>query len=185
MVLDKYKSVAISGVPGSGKATVARKVTEITGLPLFQIGEMWRKRWDAIEGCKPVFEEWWPKTPPNANLKITREVCEMIISRPVIGDFPYPYPKFFSGTNVVLVFINAPIETRVARARGIGKCSGKSDCEIQVTIEQRERDEVDMGHNIFGAGYDYRNPDYYDIVFNSARLTAAQIAQVIVQAMVI
>ena len=44
----EYKGIAISGLPVSGKTTLAKEISEIYGWPVFSIGQLWREKWRSL-----------------------------------------------------------------------------------------------------------------------------------------
>jgi cytidylate kinase len=46
--------------------------------------------------------------------------------------------------------------------------------EIAGVLERRERDEVEMGHKLFGADYDYRDGKWYHLGIDSGQMTLEQ-----------
>jgi cytidylate kinase len=46
--------------------------------------------------------------------------------------------------------------------------------QIAKSLEDRERAELDMAHELYGKDYDYRNRNNYHLVINSGKLSIAQ-----------
>lgn len=179
--MKEYRAVCFTGTPGSGKSTVVRQVAKITGMEILSVGNFWREKYENIAGCKPPFEEWWPHTSSRQNFEVTKEACCTTPKENKIGDLRYPF--FLHGKDVVLVLIDADLDTRAARALKVEKYRGKTKAEIAIILNRRVADELEMGKQLFGGDYDFLNPKYYNLCFNSGVIGYEEIAKCVVAAM--
>lgn len=164
----KYQSIVFSGLPGSGKSTLVKKLNEIYGWPVCSIGEIWRQRWAVKYPNKEVtFEEYWSKSSHEDQVQINTEARQIFSKSKVIGDSRYTI--YLRDLPIFLVFMSADLEARATRGFGLEKYRGKSIEEIKQILTRREADEMRVGKELFG--YDYRDSYYYDLVINSGRLS--------------
>lgn len=167
--LPSYNSILISGKPLSGKSTLVSALSKIYGWEAFSVGKLWREEWKRRYPDGEVsFEEYWGKTTLEENKAMDQKAKEKIEKGHVIGDFRFAH--LTSNPNVLKVFVDADISTRMERARSRKEYSSLSKRELRKLLNKREKDEVKMEKSLYGKRYDYRNPLNYHIVINSGSL---------------
>ena len=177
-----YNALLLSGLPGSGKSTLAKKLSEIYGWPVHSIGGLWRGQWKSVyktgeEQQKNPFPQWWASQPLEAQHEMNRKAREVISNGNAIGDFRYSV--CCKGLPALFVFVTADLEVRVNRALLLPVNKGKTVGPMRGELLSRETEEVKIGREQFGSGYDYRGFEQYDVVVNSGMLSLEQEAAIV------
>ena len=168
-----YTSIILSGLPLSGKTTLAQRLSDIYKWEIYSIGQIWRERWKQKYPDEAIsFEAYWRNVSVDDNRKVNEEARVTFQQGNVIGDTRYT--NSCEGLPVLLVFVTADLETRARRGMQTDKYVGKSLAEIRQILLRRERDEFSMGQQLYGTRYDYRNPHHYHLMLNSRVLTVEQ-----------
>jgi cytidylate kinase len=168
-----YKSIVLSGNPGAGKSALAAALSKEYGWPIYSIGGLWREKYkEEHPGNDITFEEFWSRTTKEDNVKVNKQAKVIFEKGGVIGESRYT--AILDASVCLLVFVTADMATRAMRTSGREEYRGMSVQEITKILERREQDELDMGHELYGMGYDYRDSKNYHIVIDSERLTVAQ-----------
>jgi len=172
-----YNALLLSGLPGSGKSTLAKKLSGIYGWPVHSIGGLWRGQWKSIyktdeEQQENPFPQWWAGQPLEAQQEMNRKAREVIAQGNVIGDFRYSV--CCEGLPALFVFVTADLEVRVQRALLLQVNKDKTTKQIRGELLNRETEEIRIGKQQFGDGYDYRNLEQYNVVVNSGLLSLEQ-----------
>jgi len=162
-----YNSIIVSGLPGSGKSSLIKSLVCYYRWSVHPIGEMFRKRWGELPDPKLDFEDWWPAIPHEEQLRVNRELAQIVSRGNVIADTRYP--RLCAGPNSLKVFLTAPLDVRVQRAYGTKKYEGKTVEQLFALLQKRENDEVNMGMVLFGS--DYRRASDYDLVLDTGELS--------------
>ncbi len=164
----KYQSIVFSGLPGAGKSTLARRVGQLYGWPVYSAGGLWRAKWARIYPNQEVsFEDYWRTTSVQENLKIDRDLRNIAIRGRVVGDVRYAVNLL--NLPVLLVFLSADIDIRTQRALETEKYKDMALADIRKLLMRREADEVSTGQRLYS--YDYRNSLYYHLSINTAMLS--------------
>jgi cytidylate kinase len=164
----KYQSIVFSGLPGTGKSTLAKKIGQLYGWPVHSAGGLWRAKWSKIyPNAEVSFEDYWRTTSIQENLKIDRDFRNIAIRGRVVGDVRYTVNLL--SLPVLLVFLSADIDNRGQRAAGSDKYKDMSAGEIKKLLIRRENDEAATSTRIYG--YDYRDSSYYHLTINTAMLS--------------
>ncbi len=165
----KYKSIFLSGLPGSGKSTLAQRLSSKYKWPVHSIGQLFRNEWGRKYPDGSIgFEEYMRSTSDEENIRVNREMSDIVRKGNVICDARYPWNLDDSGT--LLVFVQASLDTRAARTSGRNKELPHD--VIKKLLSDRETDDVERCKRLFG--FDYRNPNMYHFVLNSGLLTVGQ-----------
>ncbi|MCL4389219.1 MAG: cytidylate kinase family protein [Candidatus Marsarchaeota archaeon] len=168
---EKPKGIAISGLPVSGKSTLARMLADQFHLPVRSLGGLWRERWaKQYPNGEVSFEEYWRGTTVEDNLRINQEAKAEFESGNVIADSRFV--SYLDINRVVRIFVDADLEIRAQRASTRADYSGKPIEEIRRILRDREQDELKMGRTLFKV--DYRDRKLYHLVLNSGRMTPEQ-----------
>ena len=166
-----YGSIILSGLPRSGKSTLISALVEIFSWPKYGVGDLFRERWAALpEEGKPPFPEWWKSRPRGEQLQVNKDLLELVRREKVIADTRFA--KYLDGNGGLTLFLTAPLNVRAQRAYDLGDYPGKSIDEISKLLDGREKTEFNIGMDLFG--FDYRDPNHYDLVINSSRLSVEQ-----------
>jgi len=174
----KYNSIILSGVPVSGKSTLARKLSGIYNFPICSPGQLWRDDWKRLHtDGKVSFEEFWQGTTIEDNLKMDRRTRSVFEKGHVIGDVRYSI--HCKDLPALLVLVVADLDIRARRGLNTDRYKGKSFEEVRQILVEREKDEVKVGQDMYGTDYDYRDPKHYHLTLNSGLLTTAEEASII------
>ena len=172
----QYKGIVFSGLPGAGKSALVKLLADFYPWQIFSAGNLWRKRWEVTyPDSKVSFEEYWRSVSMNEKMRFAAEVDETYVKGKVIGDSRFTIN--LRQASLLLVFVTADLDTRAARALSLGKYGSATLEEIKSILAGREQDELRTGQELFG--YDYRDPNYYHLVINSANLTIDEEAAVV------
>jgi len=164
----KYQSIVFSGLPGAGKSTLVKKLSEIYGWPILAVGDLWRAKWEKIyPDHKVSFEEYWRTTSSRENLQVNVDFRQETLEKNIIGDSRYT--TYLRELPILLVFLCADLDARALRAQGLEKYRGKSVEEIKQILHQREIDETAASKRLFN--YDYRDACYYHLALNTTMLS--------------
>lgn len=162
-----YQSIVFSGLPGAGKSTLVEKLKKIYGWPALAVGDLWRAKWAKLYPDKSVsFEEYWRTTSSDDNKQVNIDFREAVLKNNLIGDSRYTV--YLRDLPVLLVFLNADLDTRARRGVGLEKYNGHSGEEIKKILYQREADEVAASKRLFD--YDYRDSRNYHLTLNTGML---------------
>ncbi len=163
-----YQSIVLSGLPGAGKSTLVAKLKEIYGWPVLAVGDLWRSKWQKLYPNKEIsFEEYWRTTSTEDNIQVNVDFRDAVLGDKLIGDSRYTI--YLRDLPILLVFLNADLETRAKRGVGLAKYNSHSEEEIKKILYQREADEVAASKRLFD--YDYRDSRNYHLILNTARLS--------------
>ncbi|MEK6855092.1 MAG: cytidylate kinase family protein [Nanoarchaeota archaeon] len=166
----KYNSIILSGLPCSGKSTLASLLSQHYCWPIYSIGGIWRERWRIdYPRAEIPFEEYWRSTTPEENRKINVEARKIFEKGKIIGDSRYS-SYYCSDLPALMIFVQADIEIRAKRMLNSKKCNGQTLEEIKMILHEREKDEVDIGKKLFN-GFDYRNFQYYHLTLDAGKMS--------------
>jgi cytidylate kinase len=168
--------ITISGPPGSGTTTTARKVSEVLGIPLISAGDLFRdmarKRGMSVEEFSRYAE-----SDPEVDLlidKSQRERAEKLGTCVVEGRLS---AWMINDANLkILVFADDAI-----RFQRIAKRERKS-VEL-AKRETLEREAVERERYKKYYGIDIDNWNVYDLVINSSSFTSDEIVEVVLKAL--
>ncbi len=171
----KHNSIAISGLPGSGKSSLAELLSVNLNWKIRTVGGIWRERHK--QECPDIpFETYWKNTSAEENKAVNDALKYLVDQGRIIADARYVHmfgPKTFK------VFVTAPLQVRAQRAVEIGKYYGKTLNEIEKILLDREQDELQMGKTIWGKRYDYRRLSSYNLVLNNGSMTPKEEFEVV------
>lgn len=128
--------IVISGLPASGKSTLANMLSKEYGKQVYSIGRIWRERWAELYPDGEVsFEQFWRGTSAADNLQVNLDARLLFESGSVIGDSSYA--PFADNKKCLLVFLTADIEVRVERVSVRDDYRGKTHDEIRRILRER------------------------------------------------
>jgi cytidylate kinase len=163
-----YQGIVVSGLPGAGKSTLVKKLSDIYGWPVLGVGDLWREKWKKLYPKQEVtFEEYWRTSSTAENLQINVDFRNEVLKRNLIGDSRYSI--YLRDLPVLLVFLTADLDIRARRGVGLEKYNCRSEEEIKKILYQREIDEIAAAQRLYD--YDYRDPAYYHITLNTGMLS--------------
>ena len=164
----KYQSIVFSGLPGAGKSTLVKKLSDIYGWPVLAVGDLWRAKWQKLYPEREVsFEEYWRTTSSEDNKQVNVDFRETILKQNLIGDSRYSI--YLHDLPVLLVFLNAHLDIRARRGVGLAKYNCHSEDEIKKILYDREVDELAAGKRLYA--YDYRDNRNYHLTLNTGMLS--------------
>ncbi len=166
----RYHSIAISGLPGAGKSSLANLLSRTLKWPVKSIGEIWRERHKSQNITIP-FEVYWRNSSITDNKKINEEFLELVSKGNVIADTRYAH---IYSDRTFKVFVTAPIAIRALRAHAGSKYPNHNCENIEQILDIREKDELLMGEKLYGMGYDYKDPKQYNLVLDSSKMIVEQ-----------
>ncbi len=166
--------ITISGPPGSGTTTVARKVAEMLGYPVISAGEVFRKLARERGMSLDEFGRYAESNPEIDNLIDRRQREEALRHENAVVE------GRLSGWMVpaeLKVWIYCDREIRIQR---IARRENKP--VDQVRRETVEREGVEKRRYMKIYGIDIEDKSLYHIMINSAKFSAEEIASIIVRA---
>jgi len=156
------KAIAISGLPGSGTSTLARKLSKILNLPLVNSGDIFRTlaKEKGMTLCE--FGEY-VKTHPEVDKEIdVRQVKlgrkgDIILEGRLAG-----WNLYLNKVPSVKILIEAPLEIR---ARRVVEREEKSAEEIMKRFKKREEIDAFRYKNLYNIDLFSKEP--YDVVIDN------------------
>src|SRR2546422_103063 len=167
--------ITISGLPGSGKTTVARLVADALGLEHVYAGDIFRKQAGAA-GLSLEEDARRAETDPS----IDRRLDDVMRSRAERGHAVLEgrlaaFMADEAGVPALRVFLNAPEPVRAVR---IADREGGDAAERLRQIQMREASDARRYREIYGV--DYHDPTRYDLVLRTDGRTPEELAAEIV-----
>ncbi|AIY91267.1 (d)CMP kinase [Geoglobus acetivorans] len=166
--------ITISGPPGSGTTTVARKLSEKLGYPVISAGEVFRKLAREHGMSLEEFSKYAENNPDIDNLIDKRQREEALRYENVVVE------GRLSGWMVpadLKVWIYCDKEIRIQRI------ARREKKPVEVVRNETEiREELEKRRYLKIYGIDIEDRSLYHIMINSARFTADQIAEMIFRA---
>ena len=168
--------ITISGLPGSGKTTVARLVARELGLEHVYAGNIFRRQ---AEAHGLTLAEYLARAETDAS--IDRELDRHMEERARRGDAVLEgrlaaFMAEKAGAEALRVFLEASEDTR---ARRISDREGGAAAERLREIQAREASDHRRYLDLYGV--DYHDHARYDLVMEKDRRTPEEIAQAIVE----
>jgi predicted cytidylate kinase len=168
--------ITISGLPGSGKTTVARLVAEALALEHVYAGDIFRRQAEA-EGLS--LEEYARRA--ETDHSIDRRLDAQMRARAERGNAVLEgrlaaFMADEAGVPALRVFLDAPEAVRAAR---IADREGGDAAQRLRQIQAREASDARRYREIYGV--DYHDPARYDVVLHTDGLSAEEIATEIVR----
>jgi len=107
-----YNGVILSGLPGSGKSTVIKFLSEYFSWQVYSIGEEWRSIWKSRHPNEEIsFEEFFRNTSDKENVEINKRARKIFEKGNVIGDSRFS-SLYCRDLPLLSVFITADLGTR-------------------------------------------------------------------------
>ena len=167
--------ITISGLPGSGKTTVARLVAETLGLEHVYAGDIFRKQ---AEAAGLSLEEYARRA--ETDHSIDRRLDDVLRARAAHGNAVLEgrlaaFMAEEAGVRALRVFLDAPEPVRAERIAG--REGGDTDERLR-QIQTREASDARRYREIYGV--DYHDPRRYDLVLHTDGREPEELAAAIV-----
>ena len=168
--------ITISGLPGSGKTTVARMVADALHLEHVYAGDIFRRQAEA-EGLS--LEEYARRA--ETDHSIDRRLDEQMRSRAKSGNVVLEgrlaaFMADEAGVPALRIFLDAPEEVRAMR---IADREGGDAAQRLRQTQAREASDARRYREIYG--FDYHDPARYDVVLHTGGLSPEEVAAAIVR----
>jgi len=165
--------IAISGPPGSGKTTLARLISEKTGMRLIYAGKIFRdmaaERGLSLEdfGRLAETDESIDRELDERMVKIASEADDIVLDGRLTGYMTYKH-----GIDAFRAYVTAELPIRVERIAG----REKKDLEkVEKEVLERERSEYERYMKYYG--FDIRDTSIYDLVLDSSHMSPEALAE--------
>lgn len=169
--------ITISGVPGSGKTTVARLVARTLDLEHVYAGDIFRRQ---AEAAGLTLQEYLRQAEENHS--IDRELDRLMSARAARGDAVLEgrlaaVMADQAGMPALKVFLEASEDVRAERIAG--REGGATEQRLR-EIQEREASDRSRYREIYGV--DYHDRARYDLVLSTDHRSPADLAREIVDA---
>ncbi|HZP41288.1 MAG TPA: cytidylate kinase family protein [Candidatus Binatia bacterium] len=169
--------ITISGLPGSGKTTVARLVAAALGLEHVYAGDVFRRQ---AEAAGLSLEEYARRaeTDHTIDRRLDEQMCERAKrGNAVLEGRLAAFMADRAGVRALRIFLDAPEPVRAARIAG--REGGDARSKLR-EIQAREASDARRYQEIYHV--DYHDRSHYDRVIETADRTPEEIAREIVGA---
>jgi predicted cytidylate kinase len=163
----------VSGPPGSGKTTLARLISDKTGMELIYAGQVFRgmakERGMSLEDFGRLAErdESIDGELDERMVKIARERDDIILDGRLTG-----YMTHKNGIPAFRVYVTAEFPIRVERIAGREE---KDREQVEKEVHERERSEYERYMKYYGI--DIRDTEIYDLVLDSSHMSPEALAE--------
>lgn len=167
--------VVISGPPGSGSTTIAKKIAKKLRLKFFSVGLYYKKLSKEKNQSKAAYELWHTKFGSSVKLHnymdkvLQKEMARkgnIVIDAKLGVHFLKSFSKF-------RIWIDVPLKIRAERA------TKRDNAQLEQTLKQiLDREEIQRREWLSMYGFDYLNQKYEaDFVLDSSGLTVKETVQ--------
>jgi len=167
--------IAVSGLPGSGKTSLAKKLAERLGLRYLSLGEIFRKlareRNLTIEEFSQVAEE-----DASIDKLIDGKAVEEALKGCIVVD-GHISAWILKDIAHLKILVMAPLEVRVRR---VAKRDGKSFEEALVDVKTREESERRRFMRFYGI--DIFDQSIFDVIINSSKFNEEEVLEIVMSA---
>jgi len=171
-----YPVVSISGLPGSGTTTAAHLLIGETGLEYVNTGKIFREMAQENGMSLNDFGKYAAQNPEVDQELDRRQMARAAQGGIVLEGRLAGHMVTREGLDALTVWLDAPIEVRVARVAGREEVSL---AEAMRLSREREDDERDRYLDIYGL--DLYDTSFYDLVIDSGTLSPTEILEAILQ----
>ncbi len=164
--------ITISGPPGSGKTTLARLISDKTGMELVYAGQIFRdmakERGMSLEDFGRLAErdESIDRELDERMVAIAREMEDGVFDGRLTGYMTHKY-----GIPAFRVYVTAELPIRVKRIAGR---EDKDIDRVEKEVLERERSEYERYMKYYG--FDIRDTSIYDLVLDSSHMSPEALA---------
>ena len=163
-----YNGVVVSGLPLTGKSTLARELAKNLDWGFHSIGGLFKEQWKQQYPNQEIsFEDYWSNIPLEQNRAIDAETRKLFEKGRFVGDFRYAIKC--NDLNFLSVFVTADINLRIQRATQSKRYLGKDTEEIIELLNKREKQELLVGKQLYGEEYDFRDLRNYNMVIDLSK----------------
>ena len=165
--------ITVSGPPGSGKTTLARLISDKTGMELIYAGQVFRdmakERGMSLEDFGRLAErdESIDRELDERMVKIARERDDIILDGRLTG-----YMTHRNGIPAFRVYVTAEFPIRVERIAGREE---KDREQVEEEVLEREGSEYERYMKYYGI--DIRDTEIYDLVLDSSHMSPEALAE--------
>lgn len=168
--------ITISGLPGSGKTTVARLVARNLGLEHVYAGNIFRRQAEA-QGLRLVEYVRRAESDPSIDRELDRQMeARALRGQAVLEGRLAAFMADRAGAAALRVFLDASERVRAARISGR---EGGAAAERLREIQAREASDRQRYRDLYGV--DYHDLARYDLVMETDRRTPEEVAEAIVE----
>ena len=163
--------ITISGLPGSGKSTVSKVLSDRMKLNYMNAGDIFRS---LAQKKGMTLEEFgiFAEQNPNVDRAIDKKIVEIAKKGNAILEGRLAGVMLErNGVKSTKVWIDAPLKVRAER---VAKREGKTIEFVVGEIQERERSEWDRYFKLYNI--DLNDLSFYDIIIDSAPITADDVA---------
>ncbi len=167
--------ITISGLPGSGKTTVARLVAGALGLEHVYAGDMFRRQAEA-QGLSLEEYARRAETDHDIDRALDRQMRERAAhGNAVLEGRLAAFMAEEAGVPALRVFLHAPEDVRASRI--VGREGGDATRRLR-ELQEREASDARRYREIYGV--DYHDRARYDLVLETAARSSEDLAREIV-----
>jgi len=165
--------LTIGGPPGSGKTTLAKLLSQKTGMDIVYAGEIFRnmaeERGVSLEefGRMAETDDTIDRELDERMVKIARERDDIILDGRLTG-----YMTHRNGIPAFRVYVTAEFPIRVERIAGREE---KDRAQVEEEVLERERSEYERYMKYYGI--DIRDTEIYDLVLDSSHMSPEALAE--------
>ena len=171
-----YNAVVVSGLPGAGKSTLLKKLSEKTGWRIHSIGDLFREKLKYLQetgqvGKELTIKEWRLTVSDKEQIRVNVDLLKLVNEGKIIADTRYAFYLKRATSNPLFVFLTTDAALRAHReSMNNPDYNGKTIKQVKEILMKRENDEINFGLRLFGK--DYRNPEDYDLILDSGKMSA-------------
>lgn len=159
----------MSGWSGTGKSTLAKKLAKRLNLEYFSVGNWFRKK---AKAAGKDIADFMKDAPKDMHLQVDNHVKQIARDSNVVIDARLA--GWMAEDANFKIFLTAPVEVRAERAAGR---NSTERAEERKHIIKRDDQDCKNYKRIYGI--DLRDLSVYDLVLNTARLNADEVADIV------
>lgn len=175
-----YDALAVSGDPCSGKTKLIERLVGCLGWEAGSIGGMFRATFESWKKATPLisksendFDYWWAHNVSDDTIRtVNLEASERLAKGKYILDSRYALQNAKGLSNVVVIYLTAPLHIRGQRALDAGRYPGlhlQGQRGVMDLLNRRSQEESRRGEDLYQLNYrDLRN---YHMALNTNKLT--------------
>ncbi len=158
-----YEIITISGLPGSGTSTAARKLSEATGMKYLNSGDVFRSLAKEHDVSLEKFSEM-AEEDPSFDQELDLRMIELAEPGTILEGRLTGQMLHKEGIESFKVWLEAPIDVRIDRIAGR---EGFESSDIRQQVLHREKSEFKRYKDYYNI--DLGDKSIYDLVINSEK----------------